>query len=37
MFMAKMKTIRIAAKTGEDFKVEVQAGKHTLKCGADST
>ena len=28
--MAKMKTIRIAAKSGEDFKVEVQAGKHTF-------
>ncbi len=28
--MAKMKTIRIAAKSGEAFKVEVQAGKHTF-------
>jgi uncharacterized OsmC-like protein len=30
MVMAKMKTIRIAAKSGEDFKVEVRAGKHTF-------
>ena len=28
--MARMKTIRIAAKSGEDFKVEVRAGKHTF-------
>jgi uncharacterized OsmC-like protein len=28
--MAKMKTIRIAAKSDDKFRVEVQAGKHTF-------